>query len=787
MPQIPNRTLKHNPFQYLHTQRRKHDWLPLTYPGVPKYLWEIPPKKLVGTYVPYKERQRMGFDDLMTEEDLQKRRKAWEKDKHNKYSVQWIDENGVDHIGPPQGPNAAVAQVVGAPPRPPPATPNQPILVPADSGPVFPQDNQQKSLWSSLWGRFKPGVSDADIRVQNTRPVRNSRREGVADMVVSADEQSANGLGVVNGTQLSDGSIGTAPHAPLETFLSSGNSGARTAHDLTHMQVLNPQPAYFPAALETKPQQGDKAHFPFKFEQTILPPSSYGTEHVPVHYKTNDPQISDRSFSTTHLGVDAFGHPYPEGEQTQFSQNVVRKHTHATKNTPFQDAKQLTSYAQGTLNEGREGTSYADLGIPTDKNGFPTASWVLAQQNNNGADSTHIPTTEEFLQKLETRGAYSGRSHSTVIPEEPMTEATPTQAPKVFQQLRKKKMSRFQLDSTDAKYKQTLQEVFKSKPTPAMQNLQKEIDEQKQNIEKRKNEATSQPNTKKVHRLEQEEMILEQERNDNIRLEELQKLQLAAELELIQHLEEQQREREEIALAAVEYDYQNTPMGRGAKAKAGKQLTRGLYEKEAREELKAQQEAQAREANRTAVVPYINIGRMTKAEKRRYIKDSKAERKRKRYEAEQEAQGLAIYNAQKEQHHKSTKLAPGALPGRTFTQNLTHLDAYIRHMQDEINARHGVMVPYEAPRSQELTPIERKKKHVRLRASKLKVPITGKKNAGMVHRKGGRTVQRKEGNNNIQYAAQILKYERQQPHPDQRKIHKLKKYIKKQVGLGERK
>ena len=167
------------------------------------------------------------------------------------------------------------------------------------------------------------------------------------------------------------------------------------------------------------------------------------------------------------------------------------------------------------------------------------------------------------------------------------------------------------------------------------------------------------------------------------------------------------------------------------------------------------------------------------------IKESKAERKRKREEAKQEAQGLAIYNAQKEQYHKRTKLAPGALPGRTFAQNLTHLDAYIRHMQDEINARHGVMVPYEAPRSQELTPIERKKKHVRLRASKLKVPVTGKKNEGtLVYRKGGRTVQRKEGNNNIQYAAQILKYERQQPHPDQRKIHKLKKYIKKQVGLG---
>ena len=74
MPWIPNRTLKRNPFQYLNTTKRKHDWLPLTHPGVPKYLWEIPPKNLVGTYVPYKERQRMGFDDLMTEEELVKRR-----------------------------------------------------------------------------------------------------------------------------------------------------------------------------------------------------------------------------------------------------------------------------------------------------------------------------------------------------------------------------------------------------------------------------------------------------------------------------------------------------------------------------------------------------------------------------------------------------------------------------------------------------------------------------------------------------------------------------------------
>ena len=56
-------------------------------------------------YVPYKEQQRIGFDDLMTEEYLQKRRVAWGKDTHKNYSVQWVNKNGVDHIGPPQAIN----------------------------------------------------------------------------------------------------------------------------------------------------------------------------------------------------------------------------------------------------------------------------------------------------------------------------------------------------------------------------------------------------------------------------------------------------------------------------------------------------------------------------------------------------------------------------------------------------------------------------------------------------------------------------------------------------------
>ena len=37
MPIIPNRSLKHNPFEYLGKRKRKHDFLELEYPGVPKH------------------------------------------------------------------------------------------------------------------------------------------------------------------------------------------------------------------------------------------------------------------------------------------------------------------------------------------------------------------------------------------------------------------------------------------------------------------------------------------------------------------------------------------------------------------------------------------------------------------------------------------------------------------------------------------------------------------------------------------------------------------------------
>ena len=432
MPMILNRNLKCNAFQCLHTSRQKHDWLPLTYPGVPKYLWEIPPKNITGTYVPYKERQRMGFDDLMTEEELQKRKVAWGKDKHKHYSVQWIDENGVNHIGPPQAVNPAAVQVVGAPPRAPVHVPNAPAVIPTESKPVF------NDLWTSMWGRKAP---EGEIRVQKPRFVRNAKREDLMEMDVTPEEQAANGLGVTNGTQLSDGSIGTAPHVPLHTFLSLGNDGARAAHDITHTQALYPQPAYFPASVETKAQQGDKAYHPFKFEAPMLAPSSFGMSHVNVHYKTNDPSIADQSFSTTHLGVDEFGTPFPPGEQTQFSQNVVRQRTNAAPDAPFQDAKQLTPYAQGV-----NACFIKDQLQRIERTYGPDGPTL-----NDIEDSSHIPT-EQFLQKLEKRGAeggneaqkrpiYSGSTPPTVIPSELITGGEPVQAPQVFQKLRKKKMT----------------------------------------------------------------------------------------------------------------------------------------------------------------------------------------------------------------------------------------------------------------------------------------------------------------------------------------------------------
>ena len=73
-----------------------------------------------------------------------------------------------------------------------------------------------------------------------------------------------------------------------------------------------------------------------------------------------------------------------------------------------------------------------------------------------------------------------------------------------------------------------LEEAVKKAPE-ALMNEDFLYEEEKTKIEKRKNDAIAKRDTKKVHRLEQEELILE----DRMRLEELQKLRLAAEMELI--------------------------------------------------------------------------------------------------------------------------------------------------------------------------------------------------------------------------------------------------------------
>ena len=72
MPIIPNRTLRHNKFQYLKIGKRKHDFLELTYPGLPKWLWEIPPERIRGKYIPFHELYYIGYDSYTTEEERNK-------------------------------------------------------------------------------------------------------------------------------------------------------------------------------------------------------------------------------------------------------------------------------------------------------------------------------------------------------------------------------------------------------------------------------------------------------------------------------------------------------------------------------------------------------------------------------------------------------------------------------------------------------------------------------------------------------------------------------------------
>ena len=95
MPWIPNRSLKRNPFTYFHLEKRKHDWLPLTYPGLPKYVWEIAPKNIVARYVPFKEQQRMGFDNLLTTEEVVKKPQSWKKNRYKGVNRQQPPSNGL--------------------------------------------------------------------------------------------------------------------------------------------------------------------------------------------------------------------------------------------------------------------------------------------------------------------------------------------------------------------------------------------------------------------------------------------------------------------------------------------------------------------------------------------------------------------------------------------------------------------------------------------------------------------------------------------------------------------
>ena len=69
MPLIPNRTLRHNKFQYLGIGKHKHDFLELTYPGLPKWLWEIPPVRIRETYIPFDELYHLSYDSDVSEEE----------------------------------------------------------------------------------------------------------------------------------------------------------------------------------------------------------------------------------------------------------------------------------------------------------------------------------------------------------------------------------------------------------------------------------------------------------------------------------------------------------------------------------------------------------------------------------------------------------------------------------------------------------------------------------------------------------------------------------------------
>ena len=63
-----------------------------------------------------------------------------------------------------------------------------------------------------------------------------------------------------------------------------------------------------------------------------------------------------------------------------------------------------------------------------------------------------------------------------------MTKGPPVQVQKVLQKLRNKKMTRLELGTANTKYKQTIKEFYKSKPTSMMQKLDKEIKDLEQAV-----------------------------------------------------------------------------------------------------------------------------------------------------------------------------------------------------------------------------------------------------------------------------------------------------------------
>ena len=90
MPIIPNGSLKHNKFEYLGIRKRKHDFLELTYLGLPKWLWEIPSERIRGKYIPFDELYRISYNSELTEEE---RNNALMDFMRNKYIRANAEEN----------------------------------------------------------------------------------------------------------------------------------------------------------------------------------------------------------------------------------------------------------------------------------------------------------------------------------------------------------------------------------------------------------------------------------------------------------------------------------------------------------------------------------------------------------------------------------------------------------------------------------------------------------------------------------------------------------------------